>query len=306
MSETIYDVAVLGSGPAGITAAVYTRRYELKTVLIGNSWGGAISKTHVIENYPGFTSIGGFEFMQQWRGHLEHLDIQEIPDNINKIERLDNGLFKIFTDFGETAITTKTIVYTLGTEERKLGVEGEDKLLGRGVSYCATCDGPFFKGKKVSVIGGSDTAAKEALYLAQVTDKVSILYRRDEIRPEPINKKRVEQNPKIEVIPRTTITSINGTERVESVTLNNGEDFPTDGVFIEIGADPRSKLAIDIGVAVDKENYIIVDEQMHTNIPGFFAAGDIVNRREKQVVVATGHGAIAAFSVREYIESKHQ
>ncbi len=304
MSETIYDVAVLGSGPAGITAAVYTQRYELKTVLIGNSWGGAIAKTHIIENYPGFTSIGGFDFMQQWRGHLEHLGIQEITDNINKIERLDDGNFKIYTDFGETPITARSVVYTLGTEERKLGVEGEDKLLGRGVSYCATCDGPFFKGKKVSVIGGSDTAAKEALYLSQVTEKVSILYRRDEIRPEPINKKRVEENPKIDVIPRTTITSINGTERVESVTLNNGDVFPTDGVFIEIGADPRSKLAKALGVAVNEKEEIIVDEQMHTNISGFFAAGDVVNRREKQVVVAAGHGAIAAFSVRDYIESK--
>ena len=304
MTETTYDVAVLGSGPAGITAAIYTQRYELKTVLIGNSWGGAIAKTHIIENYPGFTSVGGFDFMQQWTGHLQHLGIQEVTDNINKIERLDDGTFKIYVDFGEAPITAKSIVYTLGTEERKLGVEGEEKLLGRGVSYCATCDGPFFKGKKVSVIGGSDTAAKEALYLSQVTEKVSILYRRDEIRPEPINKKRVEENSKIDVIPRTTITSINGTEKVESVTLNNGDKFPTDGVFIEIGADPRSKMAKAIGIAVNDKEEIIVDEQMHTNIPGFFAAGDVVNRREKQVVVAAGHGAIAAFSVRDYIESK--
>lgn len=304
MSETIYDVAVLGSGPAGITAAIYAQRYELKTVLIGNSWGGAIAKTHIIENYPGFTSVGGFDFMQQWTGHLQHLGIQEITDNINKIERLEDGTFKIFVDFGEVPIRAKTIVYALGTEERKLGINGEEKLLGRGVSYCATCDGPFFKGKKVSVIGGSDTAAKEALYLSQVTEKVTIIYRRDEIRPEPINKRRVEANPKIEVIPRTTITSINGTERVESVTLNSGEIFPTDGVFIEIGADPRSTMAKAIGVEVNEKEEIIVDEQMHTNIPGFFAAGDIVNRREKQVVVAAGHGAIAAFSVREYIESK--
>ncbi len=304
MSEIIYDVAVLGSGPAGITAAIYTQRYELNTILIGNSWGGAIAKTHIIENYPGFTSIGGFDFMQQWTGHLQHLGIKEVADNINKIERLDDGKFKIYTDFGEAPIIARTIIYTLGTEERKLGVKGETELLGRGVSYCATCDGPFFKGKKVCVIGGSDTAAKEALYLSQVTEKVSILYRRDEIRPEPINKKRVEANPKIEVIPRTTIISINGTERVESVTLNHGEIFPTDGVFIEIGADPRSKMAKVIGVAVNKKDEIIVDEKMHTNVPGFFAAGDVVNRREKQVVVAAGHGAIAAFSAREYIESK--
>jgi thioredoxin reductase (NADPH) len=304
MSETIYDVAVLGSGPAGISAAIYTQRYELKTVLIGNSWGGAIAKTHIIENYPGFTSIGGFEFMQKWTGHLKHLGIQELPDNVNKIERLEDGKFKIYTDFGETPIITLSIIFALGTEERKLGVKGEAELLGRGVSYCATCDGPFFKGKKVSVIGGSDTAAKEALYLSQVTEKVSILYRRDDIRPEPINKKRVEANPKIEVIPRTSITSINGTQKVESVTLNNGNVFPTEGVFIEIGADPRSKMAKAIGVAVNEKEEIIVDEQMHTNIPGFFAAGDIVNRREKQVIVAAGHGAIAAFSAREYVESK--
>ena len=141
-------------------------------------------------------------------------------------------------------------------------------------------------------------------YIAQLADKVSIIYRRQEIRPEPINKKRVEENPKIEIIPNTTIASINGDQKVTSVTLNNGKEFPLDGLFIEIGANPRSQMAVSLGVAVNEKKEIIVDEQMHTNISGFFAAGDVVNRREKQVVVAAGHGAIAAFSVREYLESK--
>jgi len=303
MTETDYDVIVIGSGPAGITAAIYTQRYALKTALVGNQWGGAISRTHVIENYPGFKSISGYDFMQNWRESIEYLGVQEIPDNVIKIERLKDGRFRVQTDFGESLMAI-TLIYTTGAEERKMGIPGETELLGRGVSYCATCDGPFFKGKRIGVIGGSDTAAKEALYLSQIAEKVFIIYRRQEIRPEPINKKRVEANPKIEIIPNTTISSINGTQKVESVTLHNGKIFPLDAVFIEIGADPRSKLAKEIGAKVNEKDEIIVDEQMHTNIPGFFAAGDIVNRREKQVVVAAGHGAIAAFSAYEYVESK--
>ncbi|MBN2157580.1 MAG: FAD-dependent oxidoreductase [Candidatus Lokiarchaeota archaeon] len=303
MTETVYDVIVIGSGPAGITAAIYAQRYALKTALIGNSWGGAISKTHVIENYPGFKTASGFDFMQKWRENIEYLGIEEIPDNVTKIEHLDDGRFRVLMDFG-TPLIALTIIYALGMEERKMGVPGEEELLGRGVSYCATCDGPFFKGKRIGVIGGSDTAAKEALYLSQLAEKVYMIYRNQEIRPEPINKKRVEANPKIEIIPNTTITSINGTQKVESVTFHTGEKFPLDAVFVEIGADPRSKMAKELGVLINSKNEVIVDEQMHSNIPGFFAAGDVVNRREKQVIVASGHGAIAAFSAYDYVQAK--
>lgn len=297
-----YDVIIIGSGPAGVSAAIYTQRFALKTLLIGESFGGAISKTHIIENYPGYKTGSGFDMMEQFRGNLENLEIELIDDSVSSIERMEDGTFKISTDF-EGIKTSHSIIYCLGGKERTLGVPGEGKLTGRGVSYCATCDGPFFKGKIIGVVGGSDTAAKEALYLAQLAEKVYIIYRREKIRAEPINTKRVERNEKIEIINNTNVVEILGEKKVEGVKFDNGKNFTLDAIFIEIGNDPLSKMAIDIGVKVNEKKEIIVDEQMNTSIPGFYAAGDVVNRREKQVVVAASHGSIAAFSAREHVEN---
>lgn len=303
MVDSEYDVVIIGSGPAGISAAIYAQRFALKTLLVGELYGGAISRTHLIENYPGYKTGSGFDLMELWRGNIENLEIELVDDYVANIERLQDERFRISMDF-EGEVITSSIIYTLGRQERKLGVPGEDKLHGRGVSYCATCDGAFFKDKIISVIGGSDSAAKEALFLSNFGKKVYIIYRKEKIRPEPINLRRVEECDKIEIINKTKIVEIMGNDRVEAVKFENGKIFNTDAVFVEIGADPRSEFAKKLGVEVNDLNEIIVDEQMITNIPGFFAAGDVVNRREKQVVVAAGHGAIAAFSAREYIENK--
>ncbi|MHA1728346.1 MAG: NAD(P)/FAD-dependent oxidoreductase [Promethearchaeota archaeon] len=296
-----FDVIILGSGPAGISAAIYTQRFALSTLLIGESYGGAIAQTHLIENYPGFKKSTGFDLMEQFRGNIETLGINLMDDYVNNLEYLDGGNFKIGMDFEGTR-TSRSIIYCLGTEKRKLGIPGEEKLLGKGVSYCATCDGPFFKEKKIGIVGGSDTAAKEALYLSEIGQKVYIIYRKEKIRAEPINIERVKQRENIEIINNTNVVEILGEERVNAVKFDNGDIFKLDALFIEIGSDPLSEMAKKIGVNLNEKGEIIVDEQMKTNIPGFFSAGDVVNRREKQVVVAAGHGAIAAFSTREYIE----
>jgi thioredoxin reductase (NADPH) len=305
MVEKNYDVIIIGTGPAGISAAIYCQRFALKTLLVGESFGGAIARTNIIENYPGFKTGSGFDMMELWRGNLQNLEIEQVDDYISDIKRLDNGTYEVNLDF-TGIITSKCVIYCLGNQERKLGAPGEDKFHGRGVSYCATCDAPFFKDKIIGVIGGSDSAAKEALHLANFGQKVYIIYRGEKIHPEPINMKRVEANKKIEIITKTNVVEILGVQRVEGVKFDNGKVFKLDAVFIEIGSDPRSEMAVSIGVKVNDKKEIIVDEQMKTNLPGFFAAGDIVNRREKQVVVAASHGTIAAFSAREYVENKRK
>lgn len=301
MVDKVYDVVIIGSGPAGVSAAIYCKRFALDTLLVGEAYGGAIARTHLIENYPGFVSGSGYELMEDWRKNLEKLEIETVDDYVGEIRKNEDGTFQINMDF-EGEIKTYSIIYCAGTDERKLGIPGEEKLHGRGVSYCATCDGPFFKQKKIGVVGGSDSAAKEALFLSNFGTKVYIIYRREKIRAEPINIERVENCDDIEIINNTKVVEILGENKVESVIFDNGEKFDLDALFIEIGADPKSELAKTVGVATDDGNYIIVDEQMKTNVPGFFAAGDVVNRREKQVVVAAGHGAIAAFSAREFVD----
>ncbi|MHA1340298.1 MAG: NAD(P)/FAD-dependent oxidoreductase [Promethearchaeota archaeon] len=300
-----YDVIIIGTGPAGVTATIYSVRFALKTLLVGDAFGGAIARTHIIENYPGWVSGSGMEMMEQWRKNLEHLDVELVEDYVDSITQLKNGKFKVSLDF-KGDIETYSIIYATGRKERKLNVKGEDRLVGRGVSYCATCDGPFFKDKIVGVVGGSDSAAKEALYLSNIAKKVYIIYRREKIRAEPINVQRIENCDNIEIINNTNVIEILGKDKVEAVKLdkpyNNNDIFKLDAVFIEIGADPRSEMAKKIGVKTNEKEEIIVDNEMKTNIPGFFAAGDVVNRREKQVIVAAAHGAIAAYSAREFIE----
>jgi thioredoxin reductase (NADPH) len=306
MADKKYDVIILGSGPAGVSAAIYAKRFALKTLLVGEAYGGAISRTHIIENYPGFVTGSGYDMMQQWKKNLENLKVETLDDFVRKIERKDSGPFVITFDFeGET--TADAIIYCTGAKERKLKVPGEDKLHGRGVSYCATCDGPFFREKIIAIVGGSDSAVKEALFLSNFGQKVYIIYRRDKLRAEPINLDRLDACDKVEVIYNTNVVEVLGEKNVESVKLDkpyNGSNiFKVNGLFIEIGSDPRSDLAEKLGVKLNEKKEIIVDEQMKTNVPGIFAAGDVVNRREKQVVVAAGHGAIAAYSAREYIEN---
>ena len=243
--DKIWDFIILGGGPTAIGCAIYAARFGLDILVIGKTYGGLIATTHIVENYPGITSVSGTEFVEMFRDHMDSLSIPYISDEIKSIEKAKDHfiLHSFFQRF-----KTRTICIATGSERKKLGIPGEDKFAGRGVSYCATCDGPFFKDKIVCVIGGSDSAAKEALFLAQHAKKVYIIYRGEEIRAEPINKKRVYETDNIEIIYKTNITSIKGDGNVKSVIFDNGQEFKVDGVFIEIGSNTASEIVKDIGV----------------------------------------------------------
>jgi len=300
--ENHYDVFIVGGGPAAVTAAIYIYRFALKTIMVGQEYGGAISKTYLVENYPGFFDVSGFDLMDAFQKHYEFFKIPFVYETVMTIEQLPDKTFKIVTS-DETEYYARAVIVTTGGKYRKLGVPGEEDFHGRGVSYCATCDGAFFRNKPIIVVGGSDSAAVEALFLSKFGSKVSIVYRRDKIRSEPINTKRVEENPKIEIINNTTITRIIGDGGVVTgVEFHDGTIFPAAGVFIEIGEIPQSDLVIPLGVAINEKKEIIVDKFAQTNVPGLFAAGDVTDIREKQVITACGQAVTAAYSIQEYLK----
>ncbi len=297
--DKIWDLIILGGGPTAIGCAIYAARFAMDVLIIGKTFGGLIATTHIVENYPGITSVSGTEFVEMFRDHMDSLNIPYISDEIRSIEKLNNHfiLHSFFSKF-----KTYTICIATGSERRKLGIPGEEKFAGRGVSYCATCDGPFYKDKTVCVIGGSDSAAKEALFLAQNVKKVYIIYRGEEIRAEPINKKRVYENDKIEIINNTNITEIKGNEKVKSIMFDNGREFEVDGVFIEIGSIPASDVVKDLGVKLNEKNEIIINRKSETNVPGIYAAGDVANAPFKQAITGVAEGVIAAYVIFDYLK----
>ncbi len=297
--EKTYDLIVLGGGPTAIGCAIYAARFAMDVLVIGKIFGGLIATTHLVENYPGITSTSGQGLMDMFKEHMNSLSIPYITDEIRSIENADDHyiLHSFFQKF-----KAKSVVIATGSERKKLGIPGEEEFAGRGVSYCATCDGPFYKDKTVCVIGGSDSAAKEALFLSQNVKKVYIIYRGEEIRAEPINKKRVEENHKIEIIYRTNIVEIKGDNTVKSVIFDNGTEFEVDGVFIEVGSIPNSDLAKRIGVKTNEKDEIIINRKSETNIPGIFAAGDVADAPFKQAITGVAEGVVAAYSAFDFIK----
>jgi thioredoxin reductase (NADPH) len=297
-----WDVIIVGGGPAAVSASIYIARMNLSVVMIGTEYGGAIARTYLIENYPGFPGVSGYELMEAFQKHYEAFNIPYVYETVTNVEKKGERDFRVTTSDGLVWRGCAVIIAS-GAAHRKLNIPGEDEFYGRGVSYCATCDGPFFRDKEIAVVGGSDSAAVEALFLAQFAKKVYIIYRREKIRAEPINTKRCETNERIQIIPNTTITSINGSDKVESVTFNNGTIFPVAGVFIAIGEIPRTDMVKNFGLELNQKGEIVVDANCQTKIPGLFAAGDVTNIREKQVITAAAQGVIASYSVREYFNS---
>ena len=299
--DKVYDLIILGGGPTALGTAIYAARFALDLLVIGKTYGGLIASTHIVENYPGITSVSGTELMEMFRDHINSLNIPYITDEINSIEKLEDYflLKSVFMSF-----KARSVVFATGSERKKLNIPGEDEYTGKGVSYCATCDGPFFNDKVLAVIGGSDSAAKEALFLAQHAKKVYIIYRGDDIRAEPINKKRVDENDKIAIINNTNIIEIKGDESVNAVIFNNGDEFIVDGVFIEVGSIPNSQLAKEMGVEVNEKNEIIINRKSETNIPGLYAAGDVADAPFKQAITGVAEGVIAAYSAFDYIKHK--
>ena len=297
--DKIWDLIVLGGGPTAIGCAIYAARFSLEVLVIGKIFGGLIATTHIVENYPGITSISGTGFVDRFRDHMDSLSIPYISDEIRSIEKAEDHfiLHSFFQKF-----KSYTICIATGSERKKLGIPGEEEFAGRGVSYCATCDGPFYKDKVVCVIGGSDSAAKEALFLAQSVKKVYIIYRGEEIRAEPINKERVYKNDKIEIIYKTNIVEIKGDTTVKTVVFDNGKEFEVDGVFIEIGSNPNSDIAKRIDIETNEKGEIKINRQSETNILGIYAAGDVADAPFKQAITGVAEGVIAAYSAFDYLK----
>jgi len=292
------DVAIVGAGPAGLTCAIYTSRFGLKTVVFEDPTNPSqLSLAPKIENYPGFEGTG-LELLERMKRQAESFGAEV---RVERVLDVSKG-FTIRTDDGE--YSSRSIVIATGGRHRKLGVEGEREFLGRGVSYCAVCDGFFFKGKDVLVVGGGNTALSEALYLHDLGCNVKIVHRRDEFRAEKVLQDKVFERG-IEVIWNTVVVKIEGGERVERVILRDvrrDEEFEVyvDGVFVAIGIEPNVELAVKLGVELEN-GYIKVDEFCRTNVEGVFACGDCCNRPLKQVVTACGDGAIAGYSVYTFI-----
>src|SRR3989344_5140273 len=313
--EREYDFVILGGGVAGLAAGMYGARLGLKTLVLGASHGselpvgGVITTTNVVENYPGFIKLTGTELADKIREHAESYDLVTIKEE--KAERVDKmkDCFKVKTNKGE--YNAKSILFATGTKWRKLpeSVKGSREFENKGVVYCALCDGPLFKGKVVCVVGGSDSAAKDALLLTEHAKKVYMIYRGEEIHPEPINLQRIKANKKIEVINNTNIIEIKGKGLVESIVLDKPykgkKEMPMEGVFVAIGHIVLSDLAKNLGVKLNKSNEIILDHKTsETNVQGVFAAGDVADKPFKQAITGVAEGCTAAYSAYEYITKK--
>jgi thioredoxin reductase (NADPH) len=303
--EKIYDVIIAGAGPAGMTAAVYTSRANLSTLMIERGMpGGQMANTEDVENYPGFESILGPDLSTKMFEHAKKFGAEYAYGDIKEI--IDNGEYKTVVA-GSKQYKAYSVIISAGAEYKKVGVPGEKELSGRGVSYCAVCDGAFFKGKELVVIGGGDSAVEEGVYLTRFATKVTIVHRRDQLRAQKILQDRAFANEKVDFIWNHTIKSINDKDgKVGSVTLvstENGEEreMNADGVFIYVGMLPLSKPFESLGIT-NENGYIETNERMETKVKGIFAAGDIREKTLRQIVTATGDGSIAAQSAQHYVE----
>ncbi len=299
----MYDVIIIGAGPAGLTSAVYTSRAGLKTLILEKGApGGKVFLTHLIENYPGYESIGGRELSQQMHKHALKFGSEYAYGDVSEI--IDGDVKKVVTNMGE--YETKSIILATGMENRKLGAPGEEEFGGRGVSYCAICDGNFFKEQDVVVIGGGNSALEEALYLADICNTVRIVHRRDEFRAEQYVVDNVRAKENIILDTDSVVTSINGVDKVEEVVIENvktneQKTEKVTGVFIYVGLLPVTSPFTSLGILND-EGYITVDSNMQTNLKGIYAAGDVIPKHLRQITTAVNDGAIAAQSIVNYLK----
>ncbi len=304
----MYDLIIVGAGPAGLAAAVYAARAELKFIVLEKEMmsGGQIINTYEVDNYPGLFHMGGFDLAMKFREHADALGATFVTGEAERIESIPGGK-KIVLKNG-TEYETKTVIIAGGAKHRKLGAEGEEKFTGAGVSYCATCDGAFFRGKEVAVVGGGDVAVEDALFLARMCKKVYVIHRRDTFRAAKTLVSRLVAAENVELVYDSVVTEIKGTMKTEAVTVQNkltGEsrDISLDGVFIAVGMMPETAAFQGI-VDMDATGYIIADETGRTSDPAIFAAGDIRTKELRQVVTAASDGANAVWSVEHYLQTE--
>lgn len=303
----IYDVIIIGSGPAGLTAAIYTTRANLKTlILAGRAWGGQLILTTEVENYPGFPDgIMGPELMKKMRDQAEHHGAEILDVNF-KSGNFTSSPFTVATD-DEKTYSAKSIIVATGAETRWLGVPGEKEKIGRGISSCAPCDAPFYRGKNVIVVGGGDSAMEEAEVLTKFAQNVTIIHRKGEFRASQIMQKRTFENPKIKILFNSEVEEILGENKVEKVKIKNNQtneitEMPIDGVFVAIGHTPNSKIFGNI--ETDEKGFIKTFDHTRTNLEGIFVAGDVHDAQYMQAVTAAGFGCMAGLDAERWLRAQ--
>jgi thioredoxin reductase (NADPH) len=306
MKNIDYDLVIIGGGPAGLTAGLYAARARLNVILIEKIVpGGQVIISDLIENYPGFPEgISGPDLVQRMTDQVKRFDLNIENNEVIAID-LSNPVKKI--TLNDRTITTHTIIIATGASPKKLGVPGEDTFFGKGISSCATCDGPFFKDSVVAAVGGGDTAVQESLFLTKFVKKLYLVHRRDRLRAEAILQERALASDKIEFIWNSVLTGINGLSHVENISVQNVKtgditELSVDGCFIWVGILPSTQFLKD-AVKLDEQGFIIADLNMETSVPGVFTAGDVRNTTLRQISTAVGDAAIAAFSAEQYIEN---
>lgn len=306
--EKKYDVIIIGAGPGGMTTALYASRANLKVVMLDRgAYGGNLNNTASIVNYSGFKDVQGPELAEKMYQGATQFGAEYAYGTVTKVE-VDGANKKVTTDMGETYVAPVVVIGT-GSDHRKLGVLGEEEFGGRGVSYCAVCDGAFFKGKHLVVVGGGDSAVEEGLYLTQLASKVTVLVRRGELRAQPMLQDEAKKNPKMEFVFNTSVTEIMGDDvKVTGVKTHNNEtgedgELAADGVFIYVGNIPLTKPFADLGI-LDDQGWVKTDTVMQTSIPGIYAIGDVRETPLRQIATAVGDGAIAGQQVYQYIKSQ--
>lgn len=304
----MYDLIIVGAGPAGLTASIYASRYKINHLVLGDLCGSSLSKAHMIENWPGEKSIGGFDLLIKFYEHAQSLGGEFLPENMVAISKEEN-VFKITTSQNKI-LEAKAVIICSGAKERRLNIPGEEEFLGRGVSYCAICDGAFFKEKIVAVAGGGNSAVMAALMLAEHANKVYLIHRSDNFKAEPVMLERAAQNPKIEIVAGVNIMEIKGGKKVERIILdkeyNGSAELILDGLFIEIGMVPNGILLKDLGVDIDQAGHIVVDAAGATNVDGIYAAGDVTSGSNgiRQILSASAEGMISVNSVYNFLRTK--
>ena len=308
MVQTVYDCIIIGGGPAGLAAQIYAGRAELKTLRIEKGFpGGQVLNTYEVDNYPGLPMLDGMSLAMQMAEHAGKYGVEEVMGDVLRIEDAQELVKKVVT--ADAVYETKTIIVATGCHHRLLGAKGEGELSGHGVSYCATCDGGFFRQKDVMVVGGGDVAVEDALYLTRMCNKVYLAHRRDELRAAGILARNALENEKVEILWNTEVEEICGAENVNSVILRNNQtqetrELAVQAVFIAVGMDPNTELLKGL-VELDHD-FVVCDEYMETSIAGIFAAGDLRKKSLRQVVTAVADGAVAITGVRKYLEENHK
>ncbi len=306
MTSPDFDLVIIGGGPAGLTAGIYAARSRLNVILIEKIVpGGQIMVSDWIENYPGFPEgLNGADLAERMTAHAKQFDLNI---EMNEVLSLDVSQTVKKVTLADKTITTHAIIIASGAAPRKLGIPGEDILYGKGVSSCATCDGPFFRDKVIAAVGGGDTAVQESIYLTKFARKVYLIHRRDQLRATKILQERVFENDKIEILWDSTLTRIDGMFNVEKVSVQNvktdaSKELPVDGCFIWVGIKPNTDFLND-SITCDESGFVVVNASMETSVPGVFAAGDVRNTPLRQISTAVGDSAIAAVSANHYIEN---